>query len=392
MLKVIKQTGLDIKLHPAMKLCYGFAVMRKRALQRLILLALGLLATHAAAAQVPPHVTGPVPRPTQTATDQPAPAKDKIKRWFEIEQLSLAARYHFIELENRRKSANNLQYQFVARFRFKFDSKGRYSVAANAATGSTFTSGWNGTGLGTGDIQRDLNLKQLYFDAKPAKAVEVQAGGLFINYGLSTEVTEYDNDSYITGERLLLRMPHKLYFDQVSVTYARLADLNTPNVFRRLRHLGKQNYHQFLVQKQVNKTVGFSGDYTFQSGMDIFRQAVKISLPKRQVLDTLLVEAYEQTGPRTYQGFNIFGEKALHERLTVSGGFARIGPGLLNGDRFPPGKRLYLNTILKLTRELSFTTQVTEGVGRILPTVPRTRVDVILSCNILTSLKRTGLF
>jgi hypothetical protein len=76
----------------------------------------------------------------------------------------------------------------------------------------------------------------------------------------------------------------------------------------------------------------------------------------------------------------------------VGGGFARTGPGLLNADRFPPGKRVYLNTTLKLSPEFSFITQFTQGVGRISPAIPRTRVDAFLSYNILASLKRTGLF
>ena len=73
-------------------------------------------------------------------------------------------------------------------------------------------------------------------------------------------------------------------------------------------------------------------------------------------------------------------------------GFADIHIKALNGDRFPPGKRIYFNGVLKFSPEFSLITQFTEGVGFIAPTVPRTRVDVILSYNILESLKRTKLF
>jgi hypothetical protein len=329
------------------------------------------------------------PRPTPS----PAQASEaKVKLWFEFEQLTLAARYHFIELANHHISANNVQYQFIARFRFKFDPKGRYSVVANAATGSAFNGGWNATGWGTGSTQRDLHFKQLYFDAKPTKGVEMQAGGLFINYGLSTEATTYDNDSYIMGERLVLRMPKKLYFDEVSVTYASLADFNTPNVFRRFRHFDDQNYHQFLVRKQINKTIGFSADYTFESGKDTYHQAVKISLPKRNILDTLLFEDYERIDPDKSYGFNAFGEKALYKWLTLSGGFTNLNLNNFSGDRFPPGKRIYMNTTFKMSPEFSFSTQVTQGVGDIAPTIPRTRVDVILTYNILETLKRSRFF
>src|SRR5712671_3641790 len=49
-------------------------------------------------------------------TDKPASqptSKDKLKRWFEFDQLSVGSRYHFIENANHTKAANNDQYQFI---------------------------------------------------------------------------------------------------------------------------------------------------------------------------------------------------------------------------------------------------------------------------------------
>ncbi|MEO6656451.1 MAG: hypothetical protein ABIO36_10255 [Pyrinomonadaceae bacterium] len=319
-------------------------------------------------------------------------SKDKIKRWFEFDQLSAATRYHFIENDNNNKAANNVQYQFAAKFRFKFDAKGKYSVAATLATGPSFTTSWNASGWGTGKTQKNLNFKQLYFNAKPAKAVEFQIGGLYVNYGESTEVTTYDNDGYIVGERVQIRFPQKLYFDEISVTHGRLADPVMPNVFNRFKRFGKQNYHQFLVRKQINKWVGFSADYTFESGIDTFHQAVKFKLPKTQIIDTLIFENYERTDPDRNYGFNIFGEKKLNKIFTLSGGFANIHIKALNADRFPPGKRIYFSAIAKLTPEFSVTTQFTQGVGFIAPTIARTRLDIAFNYNILETLRRSKYF
>jgi hypothetical protein len=318
--------------------------------------------------------------------------KDKIKRWVEIDQLSAATRYRFIESDNKTKLANQFQYQFTAKFHVKFDPAGKYSVAANIATGGAITSGWNSTGWGTGNTQRFLNLRQLYFAARPVKAVEVQAGGLYVNYGESTEVTTYDNDFYITGERLKLRLPKHLYFDEISVTYARLGDVIVPNVIKRFKNFEKQNYHQFLVRKQINRSVGFSADYTFESGSDTFHQAIKWKLPGKQIIDTFLFESYERIDPDHSYGFNVFGEKRLSALFTVSGGFAKTDIRLFNGDRYPPGKRLYFNATAKISPEFSLTSQFTQGVGFISPIIPRTRVDVILHYNILETLRRTRLF
>ena len=319
-------------------------------------------------------------------------SKDRIKRWFEFDQLSGAMRYHFIENDNNNKAANNLQYQFAAKFRFKFDANGKYSVAANLATGPSFTTLWNASGWGTGKTQKNLNFRQLYFAAKPAKAVELQIGGLYVNYGQSTEATTYDNDGYIVGERVQLRLPKKLYFDEISVTYGRLADTSTPNVFNRFKRFGKQNYHQFLVRKEINKWVGISADYTFESGMDTFHQAAKLKLPKKQIIDTFIFENYERTDPDRSYGFNAFGEKKLNKIFTLSGGFANIRIKALNADRFPPGKRIYFSAVAKLTPEFNVTTQFTEGVGFISPTTARTRLDIIFNYNILETLRRTKFF
>ena len=69
--------------------------------------------------------------PTQSSqkdSSKSATTKDEISRWFEIEQLSVSSRYHFIENANRVKASNSFQYQFVGKFRFKFDKDGKYSI------------------------------------------------------------------------------------------------------------------------------------------------------------------------------------------------------------------------------------------------------------------------
>jgi len=337
-------------------------------------------------------VIGQTSSPVAKKTPAKPSSADKVKRWFEFEQLSVGARYHFIENANHVKAANNLQYQFIAKMRFKFDARGRYSIASTLGTGPSFVTFWNATGLGTGRLQKDFNLRQLYFDAKPNKAVEIQFGGLSVNYGDISEAISYDNDNYITGERVLLRLPKKLYFDEVSVTYARLADLNRPNVFNRFKRFGKQNYHQFLVRKQFTKEIGFTADYSFESGIDTFHQAMKIKLPKKQIIDTFLFENYERVDPDHSYGFNLFGEKKLNKVFTTSGGFADIHIRALNNDRFPPGKRFYFNGQMKMSPELSLTLQFTQGIGPIAPNVPRTRLDIILSYSILETLRRYKIF
>jgi hypothetical protein len=314
---------------------------------------------------------------------------EKLKRWVEFDALTLSTRYRFIRSNSGQTLTNQDQYQVVARGRFKFDAKGKYSVYAGLFTGNALTSGWNNTGWGTGRDQTNLYLKQLYFDAKPVKWLEVQVGGIGVNNGENTEITGYDNDVYLIGERVYIRHRKNLYFDEVSVTNAFIGDAATPNVFRRIDRLGESNYHQFLVRKQVNKRVGFSADYTFEDGRDTLHQAANVKTPELHIVDRVLFENYQRIDPDPGYGFALFADKKLHDRFTLGGGFARIDRPMLNADRFPPGKRFHLNSTLKLSRELSLNTALIHAVGSLPATsTPRTRLDIILTYNFLETLRR----
>ena len=276
--------------------------------------------------------------------------------------MSLATRYNFIENADRTKAANNDQYQFVAKGRFKFDAKGRYSVYAGMQTGQSFTSGWDNSEWGTGRRQTGIPVKQLYFEAKPTNRVGMQFGGIAINNGVNSEITGYDNDGYITGERLSLKYPKKLYFDEIHITSANLGSLNRPSVFRRFKLLDTQNYHQLLVIKNLNKRISFSADYTFESGMDTLRQAVRAKVPETRFLDNILFENYQRLDPSRLW-IQLQGDKKFFKRLTLTGGFADIDRPMLNGDRFPPGNRFHLTGVYTLSPEFSLTAWVIEGVG-----------------------------
>jgi hypothetical protein len=317
---------------------------------------------------------------------------EKIKRWIEFDAFSFGTRYRYVDLNSETASVNQQQFQIVARAKFKFDHKGKYSVNAGLFTGNNILSGWNNTGIGTGDGAATLYLKHLYFDAKPAKWIEIQAGGFSVTSGENTEITGYDNDVYVMGERVSIRRPKDLYFDEISVTNAFIGDITTPNVFRRFKRLGNSNYHQVMVRKTFNKRVGFSADYTFDSGTDTLRQAVNVKTPELHFLDRVLFENYQRLAPDTGYGFSLFGEKKLNGRFTLGGGFTHIDNVMLNADRFQRGNRVFITNTIKFTRELSLNTFLIQAVGP-LPTAisPRTRLDIILTYNFLETLHRLKL-
>jgi hypothetical protein len=357
-----------------------------------------LWASVSAIAQAPSPSASPA-RPSASeakTTDQTEATRtttgDRIKRWIEIEALSVSTRYRFARNDAGTSTHNQVQWQFYSRARLKVDREGRYSLNVGLFTGNAITSGWNNTGVGTGRGQSNLYLKALFFAAKPVKWLEAQVGSFGVNNGENTEITGYDNDVYITGERLRIRAPKRALFDEISYTAAFVGDNNVPSVFRRLHRLNEWNYHQFLVRKQVNKRVGFSADYTFQRPLHTLRQAVKLKVPEARVVDTVLFENYQQVEPVRGYGFNLYVEKTITQKFTLSGGFARIDRQLLNADRFPPGKRLYLNSVYKISPEFTLSTALIGAVGRLPSTEStRTRFDLILGYNFLKTLRKLKL-
>ena len=326
----------------------------------------------------------------QTASSSPTPEPNKeLHRWFDMTALSLATRYRYVDSANGQTVFNHQQFQVLARGRFKFDSKGKYSVGFGFETGNSETAGWNNTGWGTGDLMTNVYLKMLYFDAKPVKPIEVQVGGLGMNNGENTEITGYDNDAYMMGERVIVRSPKSLYFDEISLTNGYFGDTTTPNVFRRFRRMGKSNFHQFLVRKQATKRVGFSADYTFEAGIDRLRQAVKVKVPELKVVDSLLYENYEQLDPNAGYGFGLSGEKKVNKRVSLTGGVTKISHNMFNGDRFPRGERLYLSTLFKLSREFTINPVIIQAIGPLAtPQTHKTRFELIFSYNILEAFHR----
>lgn len=323
----------------------------------------------------------------------PTPVVHKeIKRWFDFEAFTASTRYRHVKTDGG-QSTPSQDYQVLVRGRIKFDSKARYSVVGVVETGNNIIGGWNVVGWGTGDFQPDFYLKQLYFEARPIKQLEIQFGGIAPNNGVNTEITGYDNDAYLMGERVRIREPKKFYFDEISATNGFVGDVFQPNVFRRFKRLGEWNYHQILVRKDVNKRVSFSADYTFEAGTDVLRQAVRVNAPELKIVDTFLFENYQRLDPDPGYGFALTGDKRVKRRLRILGGISKISHPMFNGDRFPRGTRLYFNPMYNVTRELSVGPLIIQAVGPLeTASLPRTRFEFLFTYNVLEALRHYRIF
>jgi hypothetical protein len=324
---------------------------------------------------------------------QSAPARDKIW-WLELQTASLYTRYRYVESSALVTTANQMQHKESFKGRLKFDKQDRLSLNAGVFSGRQFIGTWNNTGWGTGTGQSNLALKQLFIAAAPFRGLTLEYGGLYILRGESTEITSYDDDGYIMGERVSLQNPNSFFFDEISVTYAYLGDINTPNINKRFHRLKQSNYHQFLVAKKLGRRIGISVDYTFQDGKETVREAIKVTAPEMHFLDFIRFENYQRTDVNPGYGFALYGEKMLRRRITLGGGYAQIDPhyGNLNADHFLTGKRIFLMGSFQILPELSFAPYLTRGVANQVSVTQRIRLDFVLNYNLLKSLQRTGLF
>ena len=205
----------------------------------------------------------------------------------------------------------------------------------------------------------------------------------------ASEITTYDNDGYIAGERLSIKRPENFFFDEASVTYAYIGDLYTPDFFARGQRLAHSNYHQFLLRKTVAKRVDSSFEYTWQSGTNTVREATNIKIPESRVVDSVRAEFYQRLNTRNFpglpfalsvaagNGYAVSLDKKV-KRLSVEAGVADIDYGIgiltadvysydlglgLNGDSYGVGKRYFVRPTVKLTPYLDATGYFTHFIG-----------------------------
>jgi hypothetical protein len=346
----------------------------------------------------PPNtpLTDPGNDAQKTASDAKAQPPSPVSRWLELQSANLITRYRYIDTSTGIVTSNQQQHQENLRARLKFDARGKYSLVAGLGTGSAFTSGYNNTGWNAGSITVQgsamVYLKQLYLSAAPIKGVELQFGGILPLRGEVTEITSYDNDAYITGERLSLKRPKDLLFDEISVTYAYLGDLTSPGMNKRFRRLDESNYHQFLVAKKIGERTTLSFDYTFHGGVETLRQGLRIVTKEFRVIDSVRFENYQRVDYRPDYGYALYAEKALNKKVTAGGGMADIDQNFnpLNGDRFFRGKRLFGNITWTIFPELNLVVFLNRAVGNDYFLANRTRFDVVLTYNVFRALQRSA--
>ena len=111
-----------------------------------------------------------------TPNGDPAPQakqEDKLSRWFELQNFTIAARYRTITDSADTRAYNQAQHREILDAKFKFDSKGKYTLNAHVSSGYYFNwafadTGWGSTG--------DTTAGPLVHDVTPYLARDVIPG------------------------------------------------------------------------------------------------------------------------------------------------------------------------------------------------------------------------
>jgi hypothetical protein len=317
-----------------------------------------------------------------------------LRRWFDLQAGTVSGRYRTIENSEGIRTANQLQYSGQFRGRFKFDPQAKLTLNANYATGNNFIGSWNNAGIGTGDFTGRWYVKQLYAAWVPVRGLDLTYGSMGFARGSATEITTYDNDGYMMGERISVKRASQLFFDELTASRGYIGDLATPGVFDRFdRLVGGRNYYQLLVSKTVG-SVSASADYSRLSDVPYVRLAAALKTPALHVADTIRVEHYFRFGADEGTGFGVFGEKVINKRVTLGVGYADIDPRYLpvNADRFAQGKRLYETATVTLTQELTAQAFLTQAINNDFRIANRQRIDLVLVYNVLGTMRRANWF
>lgn len=303
----------------------------------------------------------------------------------ELQSLTLGLRYRMLENQLGSQSQNWSDHHQGLRLRLRLDRAARYSLTAVAFNGDSFQAGWNLRGLRDGQSSNRMFLKQLFVSGKPRNGVEFQYGGLPIVRGESSEITSYDNDGYLMGQRLTLA-PKRLV-DELTLTAGYLGDLRSPSVTSRWHRLADINYRQVLARKRLTDRLTATADFTDEDGERTLRQGILLR-PSR-IVDLVRLEAYERVSGQRGAGGAITVEKPFG-RTRLAASFASVDDRYrpVNGDRYGRGQRLSFTSTTALSRDISLQIFVTHALDDDMVMANRTRLDVHLRYELAALLRQ----
>ena len=319
-----------------------------------------------------------------------------LRRWLDLQTFSVDTRYRFTADNQDVLSANQLQYKESLRARFNFDAGKRYTVSVGYFTGNSFGSAWDNWGVGNNTVfdRKNSYLKQLYASAAPVRGLVLQYGGLYLTTGESDELVSYDNDGYLVGGRVSVLRPEVLFLDEITVTRGAIGPRDEPSLMRRWGLLDEMNYTQVLGVKRFSQVVTGSVEYDRRIGSNILRGAVTLRFDKSAPINTVRYEQYRRVSPSPAAGFGLWAEGSITEHVRVQSGYVSVDQhyGGWNADRMQSGRHFFLNATLPIHGPLSASIYAAHALSAPYHVSIGHRFDAVISYDVLSDLRRTGIF
>ncbi len=341
------------------------------------------------------------------------PNEGPLSRWLDVDALSFSMRYRSSFDTDGVRVFDNIQQRSLVSGKLKLDRQGKYFIGFRATSGRYFN--WSYASFSGLDYSQAVNrttahvtpqhsyqvyrafaadpqaativgaitargwefyVRDLYLSATPVSWLTAEFGAIPIARGVGTEITTFDDDGYISGERVSVHAPKQLYLDKVSFTSAYLGDVTLPNFFDRYDRLTQSNYRQVLAEKHFGSRLKASMDYTWLAKTNTLHEAVLVKTSETRVLDSARVELYQRTNDvlmpgylaKAGNGWAFTGSKGFHKRITVEGGYATIDQDngvytdssllaavgfSMNGDSYQVGKRFFGRANVHLVNGIS---------------------------------------
>ena len=302
--------------------------------------------------------------------------------WFDVQEGTVSARYRYVE-NSAGATTSQMQDRIAFRARLTPPSAKWFALDIGAFSGTSFTGGWNNTGIGTGDRVMTLSVKQLYAELRPWKGIDAQVGSLYAVRGQATEITTYDNDAYLTGERVTIHPPSRFFIDAFTFTNAFVGDMSTPNVFHRLDRLADSNYLQVLAEKTFPHQLAVSAEWSRPPEGQTLRGAGRFPLPGELSAVKVRLEGYWRLDDDV-AGFSAGADRAFGSRVQLGGGFASIDQHFppVNGDRYGNGRRFFAQGSAAITKHLSASAFFTQAVDTPFAIPTARRFDAVVTYNV----------
>ena len=348
-----------------------------------------------------------------TSSADASATENKLSRWLELDAASFSIRYRNSFDTNGTHIFDDFQQRSLLSGEFKLDRQGKYFIGFRAESGRYFN--WSYASIAGSDygqaidtaiahlsVPRELALftaysadpegaaiashivangwefymRNLYLSATPVQGLTFEFGGIPIDRGVASEITTYDEDGYISGERVRIKYPDQLYLDEIQFTSAYLGDVFSPNFFANYDRLAQWNYRQVMGEKKFGTRLKASADYTWLVGTDTVREGLLANTKESRVLDSARVELYQRLNnvqlpgylAKAANGWAFTGAKNVSRRVKVEGGYATIDQDYgvysgsstlasigfaLNGDAYQTGERFFGRANVKVAPGMS---------------------------------------